>query len=832
MDARQYLAQLPLPAFIAEVWPHADRIATTSGIAGQAERPQVRVAWCNATYSSLAEGPVAASGDGCVDGKLSGTAEGAVESDDNNTGGFLRGLRWLLDRPRSLSINGSGTINGLGDAAATGNAPSSTSQAASWVLDPFLEIPYEWCAIEIHSGDDSNDVDDGRGRRRRFAVQGRLLEWSPETPSKEEEELEAVGGENGADGSGSEVSANTAVYRRYMHVLDLCPTALAVTDLQGDPLVCNDKYLSFLGFTRAEFSALIKRRRQGDKKSLNRLVHPDDRDRVYNAWVECLKNEREMSIEYRYEQKDGGWLWVHHQTAIDKDQDGAPVAIMHSLTDVTTVKVLEQEKTESLRRRAEEAEEEKKQQNTFVDMVCHEIRNPLNGVLNNSAFLMESLESLENWIDSRVGGVDDEVAPILESLNEAVFSIKTCADHQKIIADEMLSMSKLNMNLITISSTPFDPAELVRAVLRTFKVELEAKQMTCTVEVLPGLEALRRREDDGGGGDNCRVAGGRQGFLGDPARISQVIINLVSNAIKFTQKSETRSLNVSVDVEPIDPTSPPPTGGETQAPLMDADGLPAMTHRLHVSVRDSGIGMTPEEKAVLFRQFSQANPKTYAKYGGSGLGLFLSKKLIELMGGEIDVESVKGEGCTFKFFVLIRARPSPGPAEKEERKAPLRKPPEPVGAGTVNLGDKKILIVDDNEINRKVLSRHLNHLDIPHSLATNGREAVETILSHYSSYALILLDLEMPILDGREAAIEIREWERTRGIGADGGRGGGGVDGGGFGGLPIIAVTGNARQEQVEVALKAGMQDVLLKPFTRQGLTNIILQHVSEKDED
>jgi CheY-like chemotaxis protein len=241
------------------------------------------------------------------------------------------------------------------------------------------------------------------------------------------------------------------------------------------------------------------------------------------------------------------------------------------------------------------------------------------------------------------------------------------------------------------------------------------------------------------------------------------------------------------------------------------------------SVSDTGRGLSPEEKKMLFMRFSQASPRTHVQYGGSGLGLFISRELTELQGGEIGVESEAGKGSIFAFYVAARRSSPPqddtamglvnrasatatdakgkkeltAMASKEEKHGKAATPTVPM--------QKRVLIVEDNLVNQKVLQKQLKNLGTEVHLANHGGEALEKL--RQSTYCteggtlelgVVLMDQEMPVMDGLTCTKMIRQLEREGKI---------------RGHVPIIAVTANARQEQIQTALEAGMDDVVSKPF-------------------
>ncbi|KAG9198126.1 hypothetical protein G6514_010452 [Epicoccum nigrum] len=338
----------------------------------------------------------------------------------------------------------------------------------------------------------------------------------------------------------------------------------------------------------------------------------------------------------------------------------------------------------------------------------------------------------------------------------------------------------------------------------------------------------------------------------DPSRLLQITVNLITNAIKFTQAEPQRAISVHVSATSHEPDTYGkdfrfvPTRG---VPLLDVtigeDWGPGELVYLHVEVRDTGCGLTPEEKDLLFERFAQASPRTHAHYGGSGLGLFISRQLAELHGGQIGVSSEAGAGSTFGFFIQCKrtissSRPimhrtitsqSTDQAEKNrdlaasvsgmEIKQPTAREILTEPGSTVKLKDfppaaaplvstpaepevLHILVVEDNIVNQKVLAKQLRKAGCVVSTADNGLFALVEIkkTTYYKSdgipLSIVLMDWEMPEMNGLECAREIRRMQ---------------VDGEIQGHVPIIAVTANVRGEQIATARESGMDDVVSKPF-------------------
>jgi len=332
----------------------------------------------------------------------------------------------------------------------------------------------------------------------------------------------------------------------------------------------------------------------------------------------------------------------------------------------------------------------------------------------------------------------------------------------------------------------------------------------------------------------------------DPSRLLQVLINLTTNAIKFTHGQDKRTIIVSVGASKERPSAKdsdvayfPTRSKRKDLFIEDPEWGDGEEIYLHFAVQDTGRGLDEKEKSLLFQRFSQASPRTHVQYGGSGLGLFISRELTELQGGEIGVSSERGVGSTFAFYVKARRvegitsdtpiattinslrrnssnsgvtlesrRNSSGkPVHRSnttghKKTSPLVTPassPTPPPSSKLEHNKVKVLIVEDNLVNQRVLQKQLRNLGFMTELANHGGEALEFLkTSRFWSgqeragieLSVILMDLEMPVMDGLTCARIIRDFE---------------ADGTIVKHVPIIAVTANARLEQIETAISAGM---------------------------
>ena len=449
--------------------------------------------------------------------------------------------------------------------------------------------------------------------------------------------------------------------------------------------------------------------------------------------------------------------------------------------------------------------------------------NPLSAILQCSDDISSSLEEFQV-------AKKTPTSMVIESCIEAANTIALCVQHQKSIVDDILTISKLDSNLLIITPTPVQPVTVVRRTLKIFEPELQAKNIKIRFVQHPSLERMQI--------DWVTL---------DPSRVLQILINLMTNAIKFTA-DEPRKREITVYIGAS--TGPPKvnTPDFEYVPMRNPSvnitfgedwGTGEIIH-LRFKVEDTGCGLKPEEMELLFQRFSQASPRTHAVYGGSGLGLFISRQLAELHGGQIGVASKAGVGSTFGFFIKSRRAQSPATSAaegkqivdkdynrsanlehmvaeaKEEIAAPrprgasiyeqpsvlVRSPPKP----TTSIDPKflHVLVVEDNLVNQKVLVKQLVKLGCTVSAANNGVEALahlaktEFQVAGGQKLSVILMDLEMPEMDGLTCVRRIREMEQAGKI---------------RGHVPTIAVTANVRDQQVQEAMGAGMVRLLIRLF-------------------
>lgn len=381
-----------------------------------------------------------------------------------------------------------------------------------------------------------------------------------------------------------------------------------------------------------------------------------------------------------------------------------------------------QEKLETYINQLEVATEElaksTKAKSEFLATMSHEIRTPMNAILGMTHLLKQDSPR------------KDQIEPI----NILDFSGKTLLS----LIDDVLDFSKIEAGKIEFESIQFELDKLINVIMESFKATASNKGIELKNEIAEDIPNI---------------------LIGDPARLTQILNNLMSNALKFTEEGE-----VKVEVHLV------------------SDYDDAVT--LSFSIIDTGIGIEEERVDSIFESFTQASQNTKRLFGGTGLGLTISKQLVELQGGTISVDSEEGEGSTFMVELTF---------DKGNATAEVKEPADKE-ADAHGITGLKVLLAEDNVVNQKVMIRFLERWNIEMEVVNNGEEALE-VLKH-SNFDVILMDLQMPRMDGYEATEQIRKlddpYKRN---------------------IPIIALTAAALKEVREKVYAAGMNDFVTKPF-------------------
>jgi len=481
-----------------------------------------------------------------------------------------------------------------------------------------------------------------------------------------------------------------------------------------------------LGYTPAEICAAIA----------PTYIFDDDRPLVRKVTAAVLDDGRARTAEYRMVRRDGSLVWIETSFSLAPDPTGhGESEIVCHARDVTVRKALERDLVEA-RERAEAAAAAKAD---FLANMTHELRTPLNAIIGFSGVLKDSTDLSER--DARHAGLISDASSTL-----------------LLVVNDVLDFSKLESGSFELDPQPCDPMAV--ALSAAMLVEPQAKARGLTLEVVN--------------------AGDNKTLMADGPRVRQVLLNLLSNALKFTPDG-----GVTVQVE------------QSPAPEEDA---PAGSRRLRIAVSDTGIGISEDKLEAVFERFNQADVSVSRRFGGTGLGLAICKRIVGQMGGWIGVESRQDEGSTFWFELdLPVATPADAAPVAEEDAAALERP-------------LRLLLVEDVDVNRELVRVMLEPFDIDIEMAENGVEAIEAFMR--SDYDLVLMDVQMPIMDGLTAATRIRELEGAAGVR-----------------LPIIAMTANVLPEQVARCLEAGMDGHLGKPISPAALLEIIAAWTDDAEE-
>ena len=416
------------------------------------------------------------------------------------------------------------------------------------------------------------------------------------------------------------------------------------------------------------------------------------------------------------------------------DGNGHMAGVVGSTDDVTETISLQRD----LERAVADAEASSRAKSAFLANMSHEIRTPMNSVIGFSELAMD--EELTPQARDYLTRILDNSRWLLQIIND------------------ILDISKIESGKMELETVPFDFGEMLLHCQTVITPKALEKNIVLHFYSEPFI--------------------GKR-LIGDPTRLRQVLINILSNAIKFTHVG---SVKLSAVIQ----------------------GSVGDTCTVHFEIRDSGIGMTPEQTEKIFIPFVQADSSTTRKYGGTGLGLPITKNIIELMGGRLTVESAPGIGSKFSFDLTFHTQDTPDE-------------PHPVSGGAHEITkpafDGEVLVCEDNEMNQRVIREHLKRVGVRAVIAENGKIGVEMVKSRRDKgekpFDLIFMDMHMPVMDGLEAAARIIPLNV---------------------GTPIVALTANIMSNDRELYAKSGMDGYMGKPFTSQELWSCLLTHLKPLD--
>jgi PAS domain S-box-containing protein len=510
-------------------------------------------------------------------------------------------------------------------------------------------------------------------------------------------------------------------------VTDVLPSMIGYWDADLRCRFANDAYIEWFGRRPEDMLGIHIQELMGE--ALFRKNEPFIR--------EALRGEPQH-FERTLVKADGstGYTWASYiPDVVDSKVKGFSVLV----ADVTELKVAELKLStlnQELAAARDAAEAANHAKSAFLANMSHEIRTPMNGILGMAHLLRRNIAT--------PGQVD------------MLDKIETSGNHLLSVINDILDLSKIESGKLVLEKKDFDLTKLLDAAIAVIGNAVAKKGLKLFTQVSDMPQAL----------------------LGDPTRLLQMLVNYLSNAIKFT---ESGSITLAVCV----------------LAATDSDYL------LRFEVIDTGIGITAEQQTRLFDAFEQADSSTTRKYGGTGLGLAINRRIAKHMGGKVGVESVPGQGSTFWLTVRL------GKGVVAEPIAVLNSDESALSILHRKHLGTRVLLAEDDCINQEVARLILEDAGLTTDLAEDGAQALR--MAEANSYALILMDMQMPEMDGVEATREIRKLDGRKAV-------------------PIIAMTANAFAEDREKCFDAGMNDFVAKPFNPEALFKVLLKWISKNE--
>ncbi|MBF0163897.1 MAG: PAS domain S-box protein [Magnetococcales bacterium] len=482
---------------------------------------------------------------------------------------------------------------------------------------------------------------------------------------------------------------------------------LCIADMQGRFLRLNRAWEQTLGYPLDTLQGSL----------FMDYVHPEDREATLEAMKQLEQGDQVINFTNRYLCRDGSHRWIEWRSTPYRDKQ----LVYAVARDITERMHLEEE----LRHAKQRAEEASQAKSAFLANMSHEIRTPMNVVLGMAEMLLES-------------ELTDQQRLYAQTMHN---SGKTLLG----VINDVLDFSRIESGRFSLTHLPFSPARVTEEIVHLMRIAAEGKGLTMSLELADGLP---------------------EAMLGDESRVRQILINLLGNALKFTEQ------------------------GHIQARVRRD---PEASDRLRFTVEDSGIGISSEQQRVIFEQFMQADTGVTRRYGGTGLGLSISRRLVELMDGRIWVESRLGAGSRFEFTLPIRevARVE----ENQDTEHPMIEPHGP---------SLTILLAEDVEENRILFENYLLHTTHRLVMVTDGVQAVDRIQKE--RFDVVFMDVRMPRLDGYEAARRIRDWERATGQPP----------------VTIITLSAHAMEGEQERSQAAGCDHYLAKPIGKRAVLKVL----------
>ncbi|WP_316840628.1 PAS domain S-box protein [Pedobacter gandavensis] len=493
-------------------------------------------------------------------------------------------------------------------------------------------------------------------------------------------------------------------------------TGVNISDGEGYTTWINHSMEKLTGYSLNELQGL----RLGD------ILSKDEAQRELIVASRQKANNRESyAIEVQAKKKSGEHIWLSVSNTPIVNEKGKVERQIDLITDISQRKQVEKEMVEA----KEQALQLSAAKEMFLSVMSHEIRTPLNAVIGMAHLLLDN----------------DPKESQLPDLNLLRFS----AENLLNIINDILDLTKMETGNVQLETIPFSMKTLASDVINSLQMNVMARNNTLKLicdEHIPEY------------------------VKGDKTRLYQVLMNLLGNAIKFTQDGE-----IVLEIKKL---------AETEKRVS-----------LYFEVKDTGIGIAAEKLDYIFQPFIQARTDISRKYGGTGLGLTITKKMLELYGADIQVESEEGKGTVFHFEISF---------EKANNYVPQVK----IFTEPNQFSDKRILVVDDNEINALIAKRIFGKWGLNLDFAITGEEALDKV--RVQRYDLIFMDIKMPGIDGFEATTLIRAMEGDY-----------------YKNVPILALTASTLHDEHNKFAESGMNGHILKPFKPEDMRNVLSEYLS-----
>lgn len=481
-----------------------------------------------------------------------------------------------------------------------------------------------------------------------------------------------------------------------------------------------------------------------------KYMHPEDYPKIerfleYSVFKDSLlamNGSMELEARFRTEEQ-AEWVWVRLHFLVAEEQAEIPRLVIMTVRDIDIIKKQQQQWKIAMELAHEQAEEASRAKSAFLSHMSHDMRTPMNIILGMT-------QLARNHLDDR------------ERVEDCITKIDQASTHLLGLVNEVLDMSKIESGKMELDCRPVSLRKIIQEAIAMTQEGMEKKHISCKVDVgrLP-----------------------EENVFGDEIRIREVVLNLISNAVKYTPEGKW----IAVFAEKLEEKT-----GEYGS------------YRL--IVKDGGIGISEEFLQKLFEPFTREQREETSNITGTGLGLSITKSIVELMHGYIHVDSTEGVGSEFEVVIRLKAAEDFEDREKDQKITPEACRNRFVG--------RRILLAEDNELNREIFAELVRDTGVMIDVAENGVEAVQKVeQAEDGYYGMVFMDAQMPLMDGYEATRKIRAWEQETCREHH---------------LPIVALSANVFAEDVNAAMQAGMDIHLGKPLELTKILAVMVRWLEE----